>query len=178
MNVEVAIHPEYVQLEAGMNWPHIHLMLNHAPVMGVLLALVLLLVGMFRDRSGLKEAAFITLVLTGALAAIVYYTGDAAGELLGGLPDISKADLLAHGSMALYALAGAAASGVMAVGALVVSRRSATSGTWFLALSLLLAAVTAFLMLQTANLGGRMRHPEIQKRSAAGLVPGWGQPRG
>jgi len=66
-----------------MNWPHVHLMLNHAPVLGVLLALALLLIGMFRDRSSLKEAAFITLVLTGALAAIVYYTGDAAGELLG-----------------------------------------------------------------------------------------------
>lgn len=161
-----------------MNWPHIHLMLNHAPVIGVLLALALLLIGMFRDRSGLKEAAFVTLVLTGALAAIVYYTGDAAGELLGSLPDISQADLLAHSTMALYALAGAAVSGVLALGALAVSRRSARSGTWFLALSLLLAAVTAFLMLRTANLGGRMRHPEIQKRNAAGLASGWEQPWG
>lgn len=149
-----------------MNWPHIHLMLNHAPVLGVLLALALLLIGMFRDRSSLKEAAFITLVLTGALAAIVYYTGDAAGELLGGLPEISQADLLAHSAMALYALAGAVMSGLLALGALIVSRRSARTGTWFLALSLLLAAGTAFLMLQTANLGGRMRHPEIRRRTA------------
>jgi uncharacterized membrane protein len=149
-----------------MNWPHIHLMLNHAPVFGVLLALTLLLIGMFRDRSSLKEAAFITLVLTGALAAIVYYTGDAAGELLGGLPDISQADLLAHSSMALYALAGAVVSGLLALGALIVSRRSARTGTWFLALSLLLAAGTAFLMLQTANLGGRMRHPEARRRTS------------
>ncbi len=152
-----------------MNWPHIHLMLNHAPVIGLLLALALLLIGMFRDRSSLKEAAFVALVLTGALAAIVYYSGDAAGELLGSLPDISQADPLAHSSMALYALAGAAASGLLALGALVVSRRSPRSGTWFLVLSLLLAAVTAPLMLETADLGGRMRHPEIQRRTCLNL---------
>ncbi len=155
-----------------MNWPHIHLMLNHAPVMGVLLALVLLLVGMFRDRSSLKEAAFVTLVLTGALAVIVYYTGDAASDLLGSLPEISPADLLAHSTMALYAMAGAVVSGLLALGALAISRRSSRSGTWFLVLSLLLAAITAILMLRTAGLGGRMRHPEVRKRIASSV----GQP--
>jgi len=167
--VEMATPIHRVGSEDHTNWPQIHLMLNHAPVMGVLLALVLLLTGMFRDRSSLKEAAFVTLVLTGALAAIVYYSGDAAGELLGSLPDISRADLLAHSSMALYASAGAVASGILALGALVVSRRSSRSGTWFLVLSLLFAAVTAFLMLQTADLGGRMRHPEIQRRTSLNL---------
>ncbi len=149
-----------------MNWPHIHLMLNHAPVIGVLLALALLLIGMFRDSSPLKEAALVTMVLTGALAAVVYYTGDAAGELLESLPGISEADLRAHSSMALYALAGAVTSGLFAFGALTLSRRSGIAGVWFLVLSLFLAAVTAFLMVRTANLGGRMRHPEIQKRIA------------
>ena len=141
-------------------------MLNHAPVIGVLVALALLLIGMFRDSSPLREAAFVTLVITGALAAIVYYTGDAAGELLGNLPGISESDLRAHSGMALYALAGAVTSGLFALGALTVSRRSGVGGMWLLALSLLLAAVTAFLMLWTANLGGRMRHPEIQKHVA------------
>ncbi len=166
--VEVATPLNRVGSEDFTNWPQIHLMLNHAPVIGVLLALVLLLTGMFRDRPGLKEAAFVTLVLTGAIAAIVYYSGGEAGELLGSLPEISRADLLAHSSMALYALAGAAVSGLLALTALVVSRRSSRSGTWFLVLSLVLAAVTAFLMLQTADLGGRMRHPEILKRISFG----------
>lgn len=55
-----------------MNWAHIHLMLNHIPVLGTGFGLALLAWGMMRRNDSLQRAALAAFVVV-ALAAIPVY---------------------------------------------------------------------------------------------------------
>ena len=65
-----------------MNWPHLHLLLNHAPLFGTIIATVMLAVALTR-RPALARPALYLLVLSGFVAVLVYLTGEPAADALG-----------------------------------------------------------------------------------------------
>ena len=67
--------------------------------------------------------------------------------------------------MAKLALIASLATGVLAMGALVVFRKGVKFG--FVGVILLACGVTSFLMGMTGNLGGEISHPEIRKEKPA-----------
>ena len=63
------------------------------------------------------------------------------------------------------------AAGLLALGALVIGRGPAPTPGWILATTFVAALVAEGLMVWTANLGGRISHPEIRGSSATTLRP-------
>lgn len=148
-----------------MNPAHLHLALNHLPLVGVLVGGLLLAWGLFRDQEPVVRAALGTLLLAGAAAVGVYFTGEPAEELVESLAGVSEAALEAHEEAALWAAVGGGALAVLALVSLAAGRmRRATrrlAGT-----TLAAAAVVLGVMAWTANLGGQIRHPEIRRGAA------------
>ncbi len=151
-------------LPPDMNWIHLHLALNHVPVLGVLFAGALLAVGIARRSEELLRVSLWALALLAAAAIAIKFTGDFAAEALAAKADavpLNKDLLNAHEQSADQATTGVFLLGLAAAAGLVAARSGRPVPRWAVLASLVLALVTFLLMARTANVGGQLRHPEI-----------------
>ena len=144
-----------------MNLLHVHLLLNHVPTIGTIIALGLLLLAFARRSEELERASF-ALFFAIALASIpTYVTGYAAQNALKNRPGISQALIDLHQSAALLALMLMEVTGVVAWFGIWQARRPSGSARWTTPAVLLLSVVTIVVMASAANIGGKISHPEI-----------------
>jgi uncharacterized membrane protein len=145
----------------GINPAHVHLLLNHLPVVGSIFALFLLMMGVIRRSSELQRAALAAFVLVALLAIPTFLTGEPAEKLVTNLAGVSKGLIETHEEAAEVSLWVIEAVGVFALAGLLLYRRATTFPRWYTASSLVLALAVGMLMAWTANLGGQIRHSEI-----------------
>jgi uncharacterized membrane protein len=144
-----------------MNWAHLHLMLNHLPVVGSLFALGLLLYAILKRDAGLEKTCLGLLVAVALTALPAFLTGEPAEHAIEELPGVSEEAIERHEEAASLALAVALVTGAGALATLVVARRSPAVPRRLVLVCAVLALVTVALMGRTANLGGHIRHSEI-----------------
>ncbi len=144
-----------------MNLAHLHLVLNHVPVIGMLLALALMFAAAVRRSEELKRVSLALLVVFALIAIPVFFTGEPAEDVVEHLPGVSKAAISQHEGAAEIALAGMEVVGALALVGLLLYRRAPATPRWFFTVAVLLAIVVAGLMARTANLGGQIRHTEV-----------------
>jgi uncharacterized membrane protein len=144
-----------------LNWAHIHLMLNHIPVIGIGVVIAFLLAGRARGSRELEWVSLQMLVAVALLTIPVYFTGSPASHQMRELPGVARETIQRHSSAADFAFATMEALGALSLGALAKFRRPAAVPAPLTAALLALALTALGLMVWTANLGGRIRHPEI-----------------
>ena len=149
-----------------MNWSHVHLMLNHVPVFGVLFGLALLVAARWKKSEELKNVSLVVFVLMGAAAGAAYFTGEQAEVAVAQIPEISKSVVLEHDDAAFYAVTSACILGGASLLGLWFFRGPRTAPRWLGVVVLVLALLTSGLIIWTANLGGSIRHPEIRAAAA------------
>ena len=153
-----------------MNLVHLHLLMNHLPVLGVPFGLILLCAGMLRRSDELKKAALLVFVVASLLLVPVYFTGEPAEEGVENLPGVTETYIERHEDLALFSLISAALLGVISLvglGALVRGHKSLSAPT--LPLVLTLAVISTLSLGLTASAGGEIRHTEI--RQSARIEP-------
>jgi uncharacterized membrane protein len=154
-------------------WPHVHMILNHAPTAGFVFALAFYVVGLAINNDLLKQSSLILFVICAILGVPTYVTGTAAMWALTqpANPEISKAVINAHRDMALWTLVGLAFTG--GASWLALWRRRYNGGFSGVGISLLLvlifAVATLGVMTETGHRGGQINHPEI--RVATEMLP-------
>ena len=84
-----------------MNLPHVHLLLNHLPIIGTFIAFGLFLVSLVGKHNDLKQASLALFSLLALLAIPTYMSGDAANEAIKDTPDVSMALIQTHQGTAL-----------------------------------------------------------------------------
>ena len=144
-----------------MNWPHLHLLLNHAPLFGTIFGAALLALALLR-RTELTRTALSVLALSGLAALAAYFTGEPAAEALAGAPE-SLVDR--HEDLAGVATVISGVVALAAVVALVASRRLPALSRWLSGTVLALALAATGLLAWTANVGGQIG------RRGAGVCP-------
>ena len=148
-----------------MSAAHLHLILNHIPVLGTLFGVAILAYGLWRSQDAVVRIALALFVVAGLGATGAYFTGEGAEEAVEGLAGVTEAVIEPHEEIALYAFLLAIVLGVLSLGVLVW-RRSAEVPRWVGTTTLLLALVTAGVMGYTANLGGQIRHTELRSNAS------------
>lgn len=143
-----------------MSAPHIHLILNHFPVVGATAAAGLLTLAVLMRRDVLARAGLWALVVSAAVAVPVYLSGDAAEDVVEEL-GVAEAVIEAHEEAALLALVALLVLGAVSVSALWLYRRTRMPrklvvGLWVLSLG------AGLLVARAANRGGEIRHTEIR----------------
>jgi len=144
-----------------MNGAHLHLMINHLPVLGVGFGLLLLLVARFRRSTELTNAALVVFVLAAAAAGSAYLTGEPAEGAVEDVAAVTETSIEQHEDAATVALVLTGLLGAGALFGLIGFRRQALPPSWFTSAALVGALVAGGSMAYTANLGGQIRHPEI-----------------
>jgi uncharacterized membrane protein len=151
-----------------MNLAHIHLLLNHFPTIGFGIALGLFLVALIRNSEELKRTSLVIFFLISALAIPTYQSGNAALETLCSGPEgacppgVSVATIRAHEDAALPGFILMELTGFIAWLGLWQFRLLSRTPRWNVSAVLLLSVVSFGLMARAANIGGEIRHPEIE----------------
>ncbi len=145
-----------------MNWAHVHLIINHVPVIGVLGVILLLAYALARKSEELKMVSFGFLVLIALMTLAVYFTGEGAADVAKKIPGVTQAFIDRHEEMADLALVLTELLGVLALAGLIVLRRTSSIPKWLAVVVLLVSLITAAVVGLTANLGGQIRHTEIR----------------
>jgi hypothetical protein len=145
-----------------MDWVHLHLALNHIPVLGPPFLIVFLIWSALRRERGTLRFCLLLFALVSAASIAIKFTGDFAAEKVANDPSYDRSFIERHEEMADQATTGMFLLGAAAVAALIVSRQKRPVPAWSVVLVALLAITTLALMTRTANSGGHIRHPEIR----------------
>jgi uncharacterized membrane protein len=144
-----------------MNLAHVHLLLNHFPTVGMVVALCVFLTAIAMKSDDLKRTSLGIFFFIALLSLPTFATGTAAQLALEKSPEASKAAIVAHEGAAFIALWFMEFTGALAWLGLWQYRRLARVPQGTLMAVLLLALATFGLMSRAANIGGEIHHPEI-----------------
>jgi len=144
-----------------LDWTHIHLMINHVPVIGLAVPIAFLLIDRVRNNRKLEWLSLQMFVVFAVIAIPVYLTGSPASHKMREVPGISLEVIHRHSNAADFAFWTMEGLGAISLWALYKFRSSATPPPRLTAGLLALALAALGLMIWTANLGGKSRHPEI-----------------
>jgi uncharacterized membrane protein len=166
-----------------VNAAHLHLLLNHIPVLGVLFGLGLAVAALVGRSGAVAKASFGIFLAVAVLSLPAYFTGEAAEKVVEHLPCADAALIEPHQEAALLALIPVEILGLLSLGALILFQRARSVPRWLVTTVLVLSLVAAGLMARTALLGGRIHHEEARPgfrpvAAAAGLltISTWGMP--
>ena len=160
----------------AINLAHLHLLLNHVPTVGAVVALGLLLLAFVRRDEPLKHAGLEVLFAIAVLTLPAYMSGVGAHQKLRDQPEISDNAIRVHQDAALAGFTVTEFAGFVAWIALWQSRRRGRAARGLVPAATLLSIVALALMARAATLGGEIRHPEIRTDLAAGAAASAGDP--
>jgi hypothetical protein len=142
------------------NLPHLHLILNHVPTVGTVIAVSILATGLMRKSNAVAQIALELFYGIALLTLPAYITGVATLRALAEVPEVSADAMTRHHDVALMGSILMFLTGGLAWLALWQERRGTRkpSTTWAV---LLFGAATLAVMGGAASLGGEIRHPEI-----------------
>jgi uncharacterized membrane protein len=145
-----------------MNGAHVHLILNHVPILGTLFCLLVLAAGVLRRREEVARVALCGMVVVALVTVPAYLSGEEAEDIVRRLPEVSTETMEEHEEAALPALLAIEAAGVLALAALVLGRGGRPLPRWAVLGTLALGVIGFGLVARAANLGGQVHHSEVR----------------
>ena len=146
-----------------MSAAHIHLLLNHIPILGSIFGLLVLCYGMLRKSDEIKKTSLGVFVLTALVTIAVYLTGDGAADIVRSLPGVSAAIIQQHDKAATITLVAIEILGAVSLLSLFLSWRARRElKSWMTLGVLILAMISSGLGAWTGSIGGQIRHTEVR----------------
>lgn len=144
-----------------MSLAHLHLLLNHFPIIGTAVGLGLFVASFAVKTDELKDAGLVVLAAMALLALPAFFSGIGAQGALTQDPTVSSALIDRHEGAAILALLFMEITGILALAGLWQRHPTPTS-----AAVLIFATITAGLMARVGNTGGDIRHAEIRSEDS------------
>lgn len=145
-----------------MNDAHLHLVVNHFPIIGPIFGLGILIAGMIFRNSSLKNTAYILFIISAIFAAMSMATGEGAEEITEKLPEVTKQVIHEHEEMAeklaiiLYIL------GVLSIEGIYLNLKKHSNAKIISFIALAIAVLSILVAIETGTSGGEVRHTEIR----------------
>ena len=149
-----------------MDLLHLHLWLNHVPVIGIPIGAALLAWGLLRSQRAVQRAGLAVLLVTALAAGPVFLTGEPAEERVEHLPGVSSQAIHQHEEAGELAVAFSHAVWIAAAVALFLSRRQRPLARGVGVSALVVATLAVGAVAWAGYLGGRIRHTELTAAAA------------
>jgi len=141
-----------------MNDAHLHMLVNHFPIIGTIFGLGILIAGLIFKNDSIKNTAYILFVIAAIFGFASMNTGEGAEELAEKLPSVTHKIIHEHEEIAeklalvLYVL-----GAVLLLGLYLNIKKHAKANliTYF---AIMLGAASVFLAQKTETTGGELRH--------------------
>ncbi len=149
-----------------MNDAHLHMVVNHFPIIGTILGLGILVAGIIFKNNAVKSTAYGLFVVAAVFAAFSMGTGEGAEEIAEKLPSVTDQVIHEHEEMAeklalvLYAL------GLVSLVGFYLNFKNHAKANLISYLVVVISVVGVFLAQQTGTTGGEIRHTEIRANAS------------
>ncbi|HYV91661.1 MAG TPA: hypothetical protein VE978_07760 [Chitinophagales bacterium] len=154
-----------------MNQAHLHLLLNHIPIVGILIGTLICVVTFFFKDHSIRRIALGIFIFSAAVAIPAYLTGEGAGEVVEDLPGIIGSSIETHEDIALIFIWLISALGITALIALVTDIVKKNYAAKFIYVAtLVLSLVVLVKAYQLGNSGGEIRHNEIRTGAQSNFI--------
>jgi uncharacterized membrane protein len=145
-----------------MNDAHLHMVVNHFPIIGTIFGFGILIVGLVLKNKTLQNTSYVLFIVAAIFAAISMGTGEGAEELVEDMPNIGKQIIHEHEELAeklavlLYVLGG------LSLVELYLNFKNHSKAKLLSFLILGIATAGLFLVQKVGTSGGEIRHTEIR----------------
>jgi uncharacterized membrane protein len=146
-----------------MNLAHLHLLLNHFPIIGTIVALGLFITSFIGKNDDLKRSALIIFAAIALITLPAFFSGIGAQRMVRKEPGIAVAVIDRHEGAAILAMFLMLITGALALVELWNRRRIRTEKIWSgtIFAILVFSLLTTGVMARVGTTGGDIRHPEI-----------------
>lgn len=146
-----------------MNDAHLHLLINHFPIIGPILGLLILIAGFVFKNIFVKRTALGVLIVSSLMAFPANFTGEEAEHMVEEIPGISHNTIEEHEEAAEIFILAAGLLAVLSLLTLIIDLKKLPAARILYVVVLLAAIVVVVLAAQAGTTGGKIRHPEIEE---------------
>jgi uncharacterized membrane protein len=144
-----------------MNATHFHLLSTHLPIFGTLIGMGILAYGILYKKTEAHKIALVIFILIALATIPVFFSGEEAEETVENIAAVSEQTVENHEELAekvvwlMYGLGALALINLL----LIVKKSSSVRAVSIL--TLIVSMITFGFFAQVGNLGGQIRHTEI-----------------
>jgi uncharacterized membrane protein len=145
-----------------MNDAHLHMVVNHFPIIGTIFGFGILIIGLVLKNKTLINTSYVLFIVAAIFAALSMGTGEGAEELVEDMPNIGKQIIHEHEELAeklaivLYALASLSLLG------LYLNFKNNIKAKLLSFFIVAISTIGLFLAQKVGTSGGEIRHTEIR----------------
>jgi uncharacterized membrane protein len=145
-----------------MNDAHLHMVVNHFPIIGTIFGLGILIAGIILNNNSAKNIAYFLFIIAAIFAALSMGTGEGAEEIAEKLPGVTDQVIHEHEELAekfaivLYIL------GIVSLAGLYLNLKNHAKANLLSYLAVVISVVGVVLAQQVGTSGGEVRHTEIR----------------
>ena len=150
-----------------MNDAHLHLVVNHLPIIIPMAALIVLILGLIIKSEVVKRTAYFLFVVGAICTISAFASGEGAEEIAENLPGVKEQLIHEHEENAEAFALFNYALGLISIVAIWASWKQKSFAKWLSILILALALVVIFKGREVGTSGGEIRHTEIRKGGAS-----------
>lgn len=151
-----------------MNEAHLHLVVNHLPIVGILIGLLVLVTGFLLKKSEVKVTALGIFVFSALASIAAFYSGEGAEEIVERIPGISETLINQHEEVAELFFTVILILGGISLVAMFLEIKKYKFAKFGFILVILISLVAGVLAKNVGTTGGEIRHTEI--RNDANLI--------
>lgn len=149
-----------------MNNAHLHLVVNHLPIIFPLVGLIVLISAFFTKNETVKRTSYLIFVLGAIASVIAMATGEGAEEAVENIAGISENLIKEHEEAAeIFAVISYVLGGISLLG-IYASFKKLSFSKIISILIAFLTLTTLFFAQKAGNIGGQIRHTEIKTGDA------------
>jgi uncharacterized membrane protein len=148
-----------------MNDAHLHLAINHFPIIISFVGFGILVVGLFLKNNSVKNTAYVLFVVAAVFAFASMSTGEGAEELVEDMPGIGKKIIHEHEELAEKLALVLYATGIFSLLSLYTSVKKNKFAKIISYITLILSLGSSILAIGVGTSGGKIRHTEIRNDS-------------
>lgn len=145
-----------------MSIPHVHIMLNHIPVIGVLFCSLLFIISVILKNIQFQRISMVLMLLVALSAIPVFLTGEPTEHVIEDIPTVSKQHIEEHEESAIASLIVMEILGGLSLLGLILSRKQNSLNGFVKNGVIIVSLAASLLFAYTAYLGGHIRHTEIR----------------
>jgi len=148
-----------------MNEAHFHLIVNHLPIVGLLIGLLVLVTGFILKKSEIKVTALGIFIFSALASVAAFYSGEGAEEIVEKVPGISETLINQHEESAELFFTAILILGVFSLITLILEIKKSKFSNYGFILVFLVTLVSGVLAKNVGTSGGEIRHTEIRNDS-------------
>ena len=155
-----------------MSGAHFHLLVNHFPIVGTILGMLILIAGIIVKNITVKQTGLGTLIFAALSLSVALFTGDPAGDAVKGLPGVMESMIDHHENIAYSSLWVLVPMGLLAALAFYSLWKNERSGNSLVFITFFVSLIAIGMMSWVGLTGGEIRHTEIRNPSAVIMPAG------